>query len=150
MSRALVRSLADAKRLKLPALPPGIELADLVPPAWDAPDPPVKDWESRQFDLWYTERFGWCIPTLLISHSRRAPDRTYAHSLKTNGPVRIGNGPHVLHQLEVHVRQSRAKALRPYLDARLSGQATAGDIRDRISTRRALGALRRRDFGGGF
>jgi hypothetical protein len=97
-----------------------------------------------EFEIWYTERFGWCIPTLGISGiSRRGraagitTARTYAIAIKDGGQVRVGHGPHVLATHRVLVRESRLEALKPLLDLMIQGQASAGDTRDRISTRRA-------------
>lgn len=148
---AQFKTLAEIKRANLPALPAGIEAADLLYPSWSdrEKDPLVKDYTEQSFEMWYTARFGWCIPTLLIGR-RPGPhgDRTYAVSVKDQGTVRIGAGPHLLHRVEVFVRQRREKALRPYLALRMTGQAKAGEIRDVISTRRLRGSLRRANMYG--
>jgi hypothetical protein len=96
------------------------------------------------------ERFGWCIPTLLIRKASRGygygsqqPNRTYAVSIESGSVCRIGLGPHVKHRLRVWVRKGRTEALKPLLDLLLQGQENAGIIRDRISSRRAQTALRR-------
>jgi hypothetical protein len=138
------------KAVKLPMLPLGIELSDFKRPDWDdKKDKLIEPYQDSEFEMWYTERFGWCIPTLLIGRGRGGyQDRTYAYSLKTEGTVRIGRGPHVLHTVTVYVRKTREKALRPYLEKRSQGAGMAGDIRDRISTRRALTAQRRASYGG--
>lgn len=129
------------------ALPKGINASDTKAPAWDAKDNLIRPWDDSRFELWYTDAFGWVIPTLLISHaSRRSAyqsDRTYAVRVSDGAPVRVGCGPHVKAQVEVYVRVSREKALRPYLDLRAKGANDANEIRDRISTRRAQGALLR-------
>lgn len=97
-----------------------------------------------EFDIWYTERFGWCIPTLGIRGiSRRGRGagittaRTYAIAIKDGQQVRVGHGPHVLATHRVLVRESRLAVLTPLLELMIQGQASAGDTRDRISTRRA-------------
>jgi hypothetical protein len=137
----------------VPALPAGIIAKDLKAPTYNMKtgtytDPLIKDWEQSMFELWYTERMGWCIPTLLISRAGRraapgASDRTYAVAVKDGAMVRIGLGPHVLAKHTVYVRQSRLAALQKFLDLRQTGAVRANEIRDRISSRRAQGAMYR-------
>lgn len=127
-------------------LPVEIKAKDLKYPKWDSDDRLVD-----QFDMWYTERFGWCIPTLFISKARRGSgmnDRTYGTTLDGQA-VTMGKGPHVLRTVTVYVRNSRKSALQTFLDLKLNGQAKAGEIRDNISTRRARTVLRRQTYGGG-
>lgn len=126
-------------------LPDGINETDLKWPSWES----TKDNEENRvvdnFELWFTQGFGWCIPTLLISKaSRRSSmsNRTYAVTLD-NQPVRIGKGPHILRTVTVYVKSRRKNDLQKFLDLKESGSQTAGNIRDRISTRRAQTALRR-------
>lgn len=109
-----------------------------------------------QFELWYTARFGWIIPTLQIAavSARRAARgatlrRTYAVAVKDGALVRAGFGPHVLEHHTVYVKATRLRALTPLLDLAIKGEAAAGDCRDRISTRRAQTAMRRQASGGG-
>jgi len=96
------------------------------------------------FEIWYTNRFGWCIPTLQIANARHgaATRRTYGVTLKGD-LIRMGQGPHVKAVHTVYVKKSRLEALKPLLDVMLVGSEKAGDCRDRISTRRAQTALRR-------
>lgn len=122
---------------KRPALPAGILESDLKQPPYVS-DNPVP-WEDRSFELWHTTAFGWCIPTLLISRGRQYHDRTYAITVEGKNAVRIGRGPHVTATVRVHVTPKRLKALQPFLDLRKEGNARAGEIRDRISSRRAQG-----------
>jgi hypothetical protein len=102
-----------------------------------------------QFDLWYTVRFGWCIPTLHIRNAGRrqaaglTQERTYAVEIKGGGVVTIGLGPHVTARVTVYVTEGRRVALQPLIDLRTKGQGDAGSIRDRISTRRARSSMRR-------
>ena len=107
---------------------------------------------EQRLTLHYTERFGWCVATLTIARAtgRRSgmQDRTYALSLKGEGVVRVGLGPHVLRTITVYVHRKNKERLQWLLDLHNTGEAKAGDIRDRISTRRAQGALRRSAFGG--
>lgn len=126
------------------ALPDGILASDLKRPKWDvASDALVADYDSREFELWYTTGFGWCIPTLQIASGRHryrassATARTYAVQVKDKKLCRIGMGPHVTFTATVYVRKTRAKALAPFLALRRDGLGRAGQVRDRISSRRA-------------
>lgn len=108
-----------------------------------------------QFEIWQTERFGWCIPTLLISNPGRrqrasaynkgveATERTYAITIDRREIVTIGGGPHVKNRLTVYVSAARRPGLGKFLDLKEKGEIDANNIRDRISSRRAQGALRR-------
>lgn len=143
---------------KLPPLPLGIVPSDLEYPTYGKN---MKDYEKKRIihtlKLYYVgeegafgrddQYTGWMITTLHIANAkRRAPGqetaRTYAVDLKGN-VVRIGNGPHVTHQITVMVRQDRLKDLKPLVDLYIKGCADAGAIRDRISTRRAQGQIYR-------
>jgi hypothetical protein len=140
---------------KAPVLPAGITAKDLTRPKWDDKDGFARDssFDTREFELWHTPGFGWCIPTLDIAAGRRGqPRRTYAvlvrelPKLSAGEAVtvaRIGQGPHVTSQQVVYVRASRLKALQPFLDLRTAGLAAAGQVRDRISSRRAQGQQER-------
>jgi hypothetical protein len=146
------------------ALPTPVIESDLARPKdyklqatehWDAPHYTTYG-GPIQFELWYTERFGWCIPTLEIRglsarlRSRGAQTRrTYGISIKDGQLVRMGIGPHVKATHTVYVKKSRLEALRPLLDLMVEGSGKAGDCRDRISTRRANTMLRRSPLGGG-
>ena len=103
------------------------------------------------FELWYTERFGWCIPTLQIANARRGSATRRTYGITLNGDlIRMGQGPHVKATHTVYVRKDRLEALTPFLDRMMEGTEKAGDCRDRISTRRAQTALRRKTFGSAF
>lgn len=97
---------------------------------------------GKDFELWYTEGFGWCIPTLLIGRRRgkNTTDRTYATTLDGK-PVRIGNGPHVKATLTVYVTKKREKALQSFVEIKEKGAEVSNTIRDRISTRRMRRSL---------
>lgn len=124
-------------------LPPDIESGDLAYPRFEwtkanaaRPENKVVD----QFEIWYTERFGWCIPTLDIRSAPRGRNvtrRTYAFSIGDQQVVSIGMGPHVLRHHEVYVTEASRKRLQKFLDLKTQGQGKAGEIRDRISTRRS-------------
>lgn len=91
--------------------------------------------------FYFTERFGWCITTLAISGGN--PPRTYGIAIKGDSIVTIGRGPHVKKIVEVQLSTDNLERLTPYLKLWLKGMAEAGAIRDRISSRRAEGSLRR-------
>jgi len=133
-------------------LPAKIQVRDLKYPSWESYKDNDENRYTTQFELWYTERFGWCIPTLLINKANRSTtfkDRTYGVSLEGQ-VVRMGRGPHILKTVMVYVRNGRKAALQKFLDLKIQGEASAGDIRDTISTRRAQGAQRRMGGLGGF
>lgn len=137
-------SVADAKRSNdiMPKvcetngikLPEEIRASDLKRPSWKSK---IKCFYDKEFELWHTERFGWCIPTLLISRNTRGvnPDRTYATSVEGSN-CSIGRGPHVKATVRIYVTDKNLKRLQKFLDIREKGQAFAGETRDRISTRR--------------
>ena len=107
---------------------------------------PGSDYFTNTLTMYYTERFGWCITTLQISRGKRGmQDRSYAVNM-SGDLVRVGQGPHVLKTVNVYLRESRMKDLQPFLDLYNKGLAGAGDTRDRISTRRARGAMRIRSW----
>jgi hypothetical protein len=127
-------------------LPAGVLKADLQYRKWN----PRKKYESPvSFELWFTERFGWVIPTLFIRGARRADQQRRTYGVAVNGGevVTVGLGPHVLETLTVYVYNDRRKALQQYLDLKVSGEGKAGEIRDRISTRRAR-TIARGSYGG--
>jgi hypothetical protein len=126
------------------ALPSDITETDLKYPDYKSKDQLVPQYDNNQFELWYTQQMGWCIPTLRIGGSGRygSTPRTYATTLDGK-QVRIGKGPHVLRTVTVYVRQSRVKVLQKYLDLRTAGAVTSNTIRDRISSRRAQGQVMR-------
>lgn len=123
-------------------LPKGITSADLKYPGYEEGD--ARNYDERSFELWFTTGFGWVIPTLDITTSGRRgmPRRTYAVTLKGD-VVRVGQGPHVTETVTVYVRLARVEALKPFTDLRTKGLAEAGQVRDRISSRRAQGQMER-------
>jgi len=126
-------------------LPQPLTLRDLKYPDWKSKDKAVQPY---QFQLYYTERFGWCLPTLHIRNAGRYsnnqnPARTYAISVKDGSICRMGLGPHVKQTLTVYVRKSTLKGMQSLLDLQREGAEKANMIRDRISTRRANTTLRR-------
>lgn len=150
-----------------PALPKGINAKDLTRPAWDAKDRVARDesgYHYHEYKLWYTKRFGWVLPTLLISKGKgQNPDRYYGITVGDDKPdmsltykerserkrgqqVRIGRGPHVLRQETVYVRESRLEKLQWLIDLYNEGLESANDTRDTISTKRARTAARRSTY----
>jgi hypothetical protein len=132
-------------------LPDEVRETDLKYPSWESTKNNEDNRVVSQFEMWYTERFGWCIPTLFISRARRGSnmnDRTYGIAINTNGVVTMGKGPHVLRTVTVYVRKGRVEALKKFTDLKTKGEGDAGQIRDRISTRRANTMLRRNSYGG--
>lgn len=92
-----------------------------------------------------TAAFGWVVCTLPISSGRRQglPDRTYAIKVDGGAICRVGRGPHVLKTVTVYVYQRNIGRLQKYVDLWLKGMAAAGSVRDRISSRRAEGQVKR-------
>jgi len=127
---------------KLPELPPGILPGDLKHPG-------ISDTTGMWFEMYHATGFGWCIPTLFIrkagarSFSQHGSDRTYAIAISGGEIVRIGLGPHVTAQVIVYVAKSRLSSLQKYIDLKKRGEDQANQIRDRISSRRAQGQIRR-------
>lgn len=130
-------------------LPKQVKASDLKYPKWNSK---AKHFYDKDFELWYTERFGWCIPTLFISRARRGSnmqDRTYAVPVNdSTQTVTVGKGPHVLKTVNVYVTEKNLKRLQTLVDIKVKGQGNAGQIRDNISTRRANTMARRSIYGG--
>jgi hypothetical protein len=128
-------------------LPEGIKESDLKYPSYKSKDRMVADAGNYGSLTFYeTSAFGWCLATLKISSSRRGQrttDRTYAVRVSDGAQVRVGAGPHVTRTITVYVRESRKVALKKYIEMFQQGQVDANTTRDRISSRRAEGALRR-------
>jgi hypothetical protein len=129
------------------ALPKGVLKSDLEAQSYKTyeKDPPMY---HDDFELWYTEAMGWVIPTLHIrnpgSRSRiDAAPRTYAVQVESGKPCSVGLGPHVLRRVRVHVRKSNCERLARLIARKADGQVDANNIRDRISTRRAVGSQMR-------
>jgi hypothetical protein len=118
------------------ALPKQVRESDLKSPSYKSK---VKRHWDKDFDLHYTERFGWVVPTLLISRAsgRRSgyQDRTYATSMDGVN-CRVGLGPHIKRTVHVYVTDKNLERLQPILDIRSTGAEAANDKRDHISTRR--------------
>lgn len=141
--KRVLRTLKAVKtaKPKRPALPAGILESDLVPRKTR------NSWKSRAYDydfeLWFTERFGWCIPTLgirnvprrMLARGMAVQPRTYAVTLDGQ-VVTIGLGPHVLFRVCITAYKNRVAGLQKFIDIRQAGMGKAGEIRDSLSTRR--------------
>jgi hypothetical protein len=127
-------------------LPVGVIKADLAP-AKKYTDALYGVGDGGRLTFYKTTGFGWCVATLHIrnasSRSAHGGQRTYAARCEDGGVVRIGLGPHILKTVTVFITKPRVKVLQRYIDMYSSGVADANQIRDRISSRRAEGALRR-------
>lgn len=86
----------------------------------------------------------WVLCTLNIGgRGRGQTERNYAINVTDGSICRVGRGPHVLQVVEVHLSKSNWTRLQPHVELYLKGLAAAGSIRDRISSRRAEGQMRR-------
>lgn len=144
------KKATNTDQLPLPfsKLPLGLTEADLKYPKYDSKDKMVYDvGEHGSYTLYeVSDRNGtvwWAIATLGIAKGRGNSDRTYAVKVDNGSLVRVGRGPHVKRTVTVYVRQSRAKDLEKLQTLYMSGLTAAGQVRDRISSRRAQGQLMR-------
>jgi hypothetical protein len=136
-------------------LPKGINETDLKRPPYGSKDPLVSDWDRQSFEMFYTERFGWVLPCLLISRASRrqrssmpnVTDRSYAIAVRDKKLVSVGRGPHVKRDVTVYVRKSREATLSPFVQLRTEGAAKAGEYRDTLSSRRLTSRSRNSAWG---
>ena len=115
-------------------MPPNVQPIDLKYPEGGCN---YKLGDNGCLHFYKTSRFGWCVATLSIGR-----DRTYAVTLD-GSQVRVGNGPHVEARATVYLSSANAKRLEKYTDLYAAGVGASNDIRDRISSRRAEGQVRR-------
>lgn len=138
------------------SLPEGVKASDLKPPHYEQ----ALSWRQAEelaltgscLYFYRTQSLGWVVLTLHISNPsrRQAPGtaaRFYATSLKDKKVYTVGRGPHVLEELTVYVSQDNLERLMPLIELHKQGLTDANQIRDRISSRRAQGALRRSEYG---
>lgn len=132
-------------------LPPNVEVADTK---WTTGN--GLSWERRK-ELGLTELYslkfydvkglGWVLCTLHIgSGGKRAgnsSERTYGIGVADEKIYTVGRGPHGLREVEVHLTADNIERLMPYVELWRKGMEEANTIRDRISSRRARGVLRR-------
>src|SRR4029077_16922930 len=104
---------------------------------------------DKDFELWDSRGGGWAIPTLHIrnagrrSHPGATNRRPYAVATENGKTYRVGLGPHVEETHPVWVKKSRLQALLKFIELKNGGEGSAGQIRDRISSRRAQGQVMR-------
>jgi hypothetical protein len=94
----------------------------------------IKQSQPVEYLTFYkSNRFGWCVATLPIN----GKGRTYGMS--TEGAiVTMGGRPDDV-KVRIYVHDGNRKRLQKYVDLRAKGLGKAGDIRDRIGSRRAQG-----------
>lgn len=142
-------------------LPNHVQKSDTVAPKWDSKEGlPFSEaiavgLDDNRLRFYRTAANGWILLVLRISNAskRQAPgtsDRYYGIGVNDSKIYTVGRGPHVLEELTVHLTKSNVERLRPLIDLFIKGNTDANTIRDRISSRRAQGALRRQSFGGLF
>jgi hypothetical protein len=87
---------------------------------------------------------GWVLTTLKIGGAGRGTtERFYGIGVSDEKVYRVGRGPHVLREVTVHLSPANVDRLWRYVELYRKGLAAAGQIRDRISSRRAQGQLYR-------
>lgn len=126
-------------------LPPKVTEKDLTYPSMKSKDHILYTAGNHGTLTFYlTDKMGWCISTLPISQSRKGyANRTYAIRIEDGSIVTVGNGPHVKVDVMIYIRNSRIKVLQEYVELYNKGMIEAGNIRDRISSRRAQGQVMR-------
>jgi hypothetical protein len=83
----------------------------------------------------------WVVTTLPISGGN--PPRTYGIGVDDGKVYTVGRGPHVKAVVQLWVRKGNWDRVKKYVELWKKGMADAGAIRDRISSRRSQGILRR-------
>lgn len=128
-----------------PDLPPGVLDSDLIGSRMSPGCRSVEFIRTLPQEVQYgglrfmkTVRLGWIVCTLPIGK-----DRTYGISVERKSVCRAGGGPHVLACVTVRLTEKNIKRLQSYLDLYKEGMIDAGSTRDRISSRRAEGQVRR-------
>lgn len=134
-------------------LPKGVKKSDIVYPKLgqgfnysERQALGIQDVYSLRF--YKVKGLGWVLCTLHISNpSRRQSSgtaaRTYAIGVNDSKLYTVGRGPHVLQEIEVHLKKDNVERLRPLLELHKKGMEDASSVRDRISSRRAQGQLHR-------
>lgn len=147
------RTKGDKMKSKY-ALPKNIKRADLKYPSNYKKAAYVESFSDLTggsgFELWYTERFGWVVPTLFIHKARgeQATHRSYGVALDGGYLVRVGNGPHILEKHKVYFTKKNKTRLKKNFESVIrNGAIAAHDCRDRISTRRAQARDRKIFYG---
>lgn len=131
--------MAATKKAQVQELPPLVKPSDLK---W-----PQNVQYRTTLTFHKTRRFGWIIATMPIRKGRNGfEDRTYGIAVNGDGVVRVGCGPHITATVRVIVTKANESRLARHLELYAEGVERAGDIRDTISTRRAMSAMRRNYF----
>lgn len=137
--------MATAKKTPAAKLPPDVLTDDCK---YGGTPLPYDENKPRTLTFYHTEKFGWVLCTLHISNpSRRqaagTTARSYGIGVADSKIYTVGKGPHVTAECTVCLNQENLPRLQRYVDLYLKGLGDAGQIRDRISSRRAQGQLYR-------
>ena len=129
-------------------LPPDVKASDTKYPAKPLAYAVILELGLRDYSLSFyrVKGMGWVLLTLGISGAGKSDRNSTARSYGTTmeGKVcRVGRGPHVEKEATVYLSEENLPRLRKYVDLLAKGLADAGQIRDRISSRRAQGQLHR-------
>jgi hypothetical protein len=137
-------------------LPEPVRTEDCVRPSWS--EETSFQWSELDamhlptgtLTLYKIKGRGWVVCALAISKAssrQRAAgvgtDRTYAIELDKPNVVTVGGGPHVEATVTVYVTKTNLERLQPLIDRYVEGLTLAGQIRDRVSSRRAQGQVER-------
>lgn len=146
----MARRRQTIKASECSELPTGVKQSDLTQAKWDTnerikfADLQAMGLESDSLTFYLTEGFGWVLLTLHISKARRAASTDRSYAITLDGKLcRVGKGPHVKKVLTVYLKSNNVERLSKLIELHKQGQGDAGVVRDRISSRRAEGQLRR-------
>jgi hypothetical protein len=84
-----------------------------------------------------SNRFGWCVKTLPINGRGRS------YGMSAEGTVVTMGGRPDDQPLYIYIHEGNQARLQKWIDLKAKGVGTAGDIRDRIGSRRAQGQVMR-------
>lgn len=143
-----------AKKSEKRDLPKDIKASDLEYPkdyekALRYSDYTAMGLETPSLLMYKTDKH-WVVCVLHISSASRAnksrgvtADRYYAIGVDDKKIYTVGRGLHVKDEITVHLTKDNIDRLMPYVELYKKGNADANTIRDRVSSRRAMGALYR-------
>lgn len=148
--------MAAKKKATEKNLPYGVKASDLVRPKWEDGKnleySELRDMglETPTISLYKTEKVGWAVCVLFISNPSRSARakgidtaRFYAIGVNDKKMYTLGRGPHVTEEITVHLTKDNIERLMPLVELFKQGSVDANTIRDRISSRRAQGAMHR-------
>lgn len=115
-------------------LPKGVKATDTQYPKYNEKKP---DRYIDELRFLYSDRFGWVVQTLSINARQ---NRSYGTPL-SGEIVTCGNASSKI--ISVYVTESRQAHLKEWIDAKAKGMESAGNVRDRIGSRRAEGQVKR-------